>query len=66
MKNIIKIGIQDDGFPVWMEGEISNSELDRLKKLIDTMAGNRIKEIIIKGLEKEIKKGKGVNHVQRI
>jgi len=41
MKKIIKIGIQDNGVPIYLEGEVSERELELLIKLLRVMLENR-------------------------
>jgi len=54
MKKEIKIGIQDNGYPIWLKGEISDEELDTLISLLKVMKDNRVKK---KLLEKYKEKG---------
>jgi len=53
MKQIIKIGIQDDDYPIWLEGEVTINQLKLIIKLLQTMLNNRIERNKFK---KEIKK----------
>ena len=34
MKKVIKIGIQNDGTPIWLEGEVDEEELRRMTSLL--------------------------------
>jgi len=43
MKQIIKIGIQDNGYPIWLEGEITTHQLKLLIRLLQVMLNNRNK-----------------------
>lgn len=40
MKKIIKIGIQDDGTPIWLEGEVNEEELKRIILLLKVILEN--------------------------
>jgi len=53
MKQIIKIGIQDDDYPIWLEGEVTINQLKLIIKLLQTMLNGRIERNKFK---KEIKK----------
>jgi len=53
MKQIIKIGIQDDDYPIWLEGEVTINQLKLIIKLLQSMLNDRIEKNKFK---KEIKK----------
>ena len=56
MKQIIKIGIQDNDYPIWLEGEITTHQLGLLIKLLQTMLDNRNK--LKEDIKKSLKSGK--------
>ncbi len=53
MEQIIKIGIQDDDYPIWLEGEVTINQLKLIIKLLQSMLNDGIERNKFK---KEIKK----------
>ena len=41
---IIKIGIQNNGYPVWLDGEVNEEELERIIRLLKVIKENRRKK----------------------
>ncbi len=39
---IIKIGIQNNGYPLWIDGEVSLEELDKIIKLCQAIKKGRM------------------------
>lgn len=59
MKQTIKIGIQDDNYPIWLEGEVTIHQLKLIIKLLQIMLNNRIeKDKFKKEIKKSLKSGK--------
>jgi len=56
MKRIIKIGIQDNDYPIWLEGEITTHQLELLIRLLQTMLDNRNK--LKEDIKQALKSGK--------
>ena len=45
MKDIVRIGIKDDGLPIWLEGKGDYQELVALKQMIDFALDKKIEEL---------------------